>query len=152
MSRNDTIIINRLVNKKNYPMEVLNASIRIEDISKVSIEKDNSTVSNDPLNVDLYFPDRILGSFSEFAEKVDYIILTEYWDQYESDLTEHEEHKQRQIDYNYNRKKHLELSKDLGSNKALISAKLRKVGGNSDWNVLVEVTVKVPEDNLLVNY
>lgn len=149
--RNDTLIINRLVNKKNYPMEILNANIRIEKNSTVS-KKDNSTVSNKPLDVDLYFPDRIIGSFSEFAEKVDYIISEEYWDQYESDLKETEEHMQRQIDYNYYSGKYFELSSDLGSNQAFISAKLRDVGIDSDWNIFVEVTVLVPEDNLLINY
>lgn len=149
--RNDTIIINRLVNKKNYPMEIKNASIRIEKDKYVS-EKDNNTVSNKPLNVDLYFPDRIFESFSEFAEKVDYIISKEYWDQYESDLKEEDKHNQRQIDYNYYSGKYFELSRDLGSNQAFISAKLREVGIDSEWNVIVEVTVSVPEDNLLVNY
>ena len=73
------------------------------------------------------------------------IISSEYWQELESNIREGT----RQIDYDFSIGIN-SFSPDLRDDEVLITAKVRNIGWNSDYDLLLEVKAKLPDTNILI--
>ena len=141
---NKTRIQNLLENGKNYPMTLEQAVIRLEYNGTVS-ELESRTSSIKVLDLDLYFLGNVIERYSDFSDRVFEIISSEYWQELESDIREGT----RQIDYDFSIGVN-SFSPDLRDDEVLITAKVRNIGWNSDYDLLLEVKAKLPDTNILI--
>ena len=128
----------------NYPMKIEEAVARVEYNGTVSV-LDNRTTSIKILDPDLFFSGDVIEHFSDFSDKVFDIISRRYWQEIDDDI----QGRGRQIDYDYFTGGHYEFNQDLQDNEALITAKVRDIGSNSDFDLLLEVKVTLPDNNVL---
>jgi len=131
---------NLLENGKNYPMKIQEAIIRMEKIYTVSAS-DSRTTSFKTIDLGSVF-----GSYSDFSDKVFEIISNRYWQELADDISTGD----KQIDYDYFTGDDYEYEEDLQADEATLTAKVRNIGINGDFDILLEVKVKLPDTNILI--
>ena len=137
-------IQNLLENGKNYPMKLEEAIVRLEYNGTVS-ELESRTSSFKVLDIDLYFLGNVIERYSDFSDRVFEIISRDYWQELEDDIREDD----TQIDYDFSIGKN-SFSPDLLDDEILITAKVRNIGWNSDYDLLLEVKAKLPDTNIII--
>ena len=134
---------NLLENGKNYPMTMELAIVRLEYNGTVS-ELDSRTKSIKLLDLDLHFLGNVIERYSDFSDSVFQIISSEYWQELVDDIRDGD----RQIDYDFSLGKY--SWGYLDDDEILITAKVRNIGWNSDYDLLLEVKAKLPDTNILI--
>jgi hypothetical protein len=131
---------NLLENGKNYPMKIQEAIIRVENNNVVDAS-DSRTASFKTIDLG-----NVIGHYSDFSDKVFEIISRDYWQELADDMSDGN----KQIDYDYFTGDHYEYEGDLQADEALITAKVRNIGIDSEYDIFIEVKAKLPDTNILI--